>query len=286
MKQSCEKCGCRFDMEEKMYICPACGHYHSQINQRRQRESSNSRNRETPDFIPVSPSVHRKSTKKTNSDKKKKPTFRLSDSFRGSAAVVPEKTSKARKRICLFLILCMILFPVFSHLKANYEIDQILQSKESEEIAAEQVSYGETIALGDSYLEIRGIEPFSYSGISAPEGWKFMQIGYRISPVDEADWDLETQISLKADDVYYCSLSPYALSESDKVQKELNEKGLGSYNRYQESGIWVFLIPMDTGACSLRICQSRRDFSDSYSYSKPEQIFVMKLDTKGGTNRV
>lgn len=286
MKQACEKCGCRFDMEEKMHICPACGHYHSQITQDRRPKRLNSRDRETPDFISVSPSVHRKSTKKTNPDKKKRATFQPSDSFRGSTAVVSEKTSKARKGICLFLILCMILFPVFSHFKANYEIDQILQSQKPEEVPAEQVSYGETIALGDSYLEIHGMEPFSYSRISAPEGWKLMQIDYSISPVEEADWDLETQISLKADDVYYCSLSPYDLSQSDEIQEELNKKGLGSYSRYQEDGIWVFLVPIDTGACSLRICQSRRDYSDSYSYSKPEQIFVMKLDAKGGTNHV
>lgn len=286
MKQACEKCGCRFDMEEKMYICPACGHYHSQVNQgRRRSESSNSGKGETPDFISLSPSVH-KGEKKTRSGKKEKPDFRPSVSFGRSAAAVPEKPSKAKKRICLVLIICMILFPVFSHLRASYEIDRILQSQKAEEIAPKRVSYGETIALGDSYLEIQGIESFSYPGISAPEGWKLMQVGYRVSPIEEADWDLETQISLEADDVYYRSLTSYALSESDSVQEELNEKGLGSYSRYQEQGVWVFLVPAATEACSLRICQSRRDYSDSYSYSKPERIFVMKLNAKGGTNRV
>lgn len=285
MKQACEKCGCRFDMEEKMYICPACGHYHSQVNQRRRSESSNSGKGETPDFIPLSPSVH-KGEKKTRPGKKEKPDFRPSVSFGRSTAAVPEKPSKAKKRICLVLIICMILFPVFSHLRASYEIDRILQSQEAEEIAPKRVSYGDTIALGDSYLEIQGIESFSYPGISAPEGWKLMQVGYRVSPIEEADWDLETQISLEADDVYYRSLTSYALSESDSVQEELNEKGLGSYSRYQEQGVWVFLVPAATEACSLRICQSRRDYSDSYSYSKPERIFVMKLNAKGGTNRV
>lgn len=272
-------------MEEKMYICPACGHYHSQITQRR-RERSNSRKQDAPDFISVSSCVHREKKRKTHSFKKEKPAFRPSVSLGGSATAAPKKRSKARKRVCLLLILCMFLFPVFSHLKANYEIDRILQSQEAEEITAERVAYGEIVTLGDSYLEISGIEPFSYSGISVPEGWKLLQIDYRISPVEDADWDLETQISLEADDVYYCSLSPYDLSQSDEIQEELNKKGLGSYSRYQEHGIWVFLVPADTGTCSLRICQSRRYYSDSYSYSNPEQIFIMKLNAKGGTNRV
>ncbi len=64
MKEPCEKCGKRFDMEECMYICPSCGHYHSQVNQyqyRKSRASRTGRQNASSSFHADSrPSAHKK----------------------------------------------------------------------------------------------------------------------------------------------------------------------------------------------------------------------------------
>ncbi len=299
MKEPCEKCGKRFDMEECMYICPSCGHYHSQVNQyqyRKSRASGTGRQNASGIFHADSrPSVYKKqacessrSARKLFSPEKKKrisfssaPDKASKGKFRG-AAVESGTSSKAKRILCLILLFLIVGFPIFYHMKTSMQMEQIRQTQESAEVNEVFVSSRSPVKLIDADLTLGEFTPFTRSGITAaPEGWKYMQLTYKTANNDSEYRSLDTSVTLKAGDTYYRSLDPYSLSESESVRDELYDLGVGSYSPYQEDGLWVFLIPEDTKGCTLRISQGERSSDPPYSLSAPEEAILIKLNAGG-----
>ena len=167
MKEPCEKCGKRFDMEECMYICPSCGHYHSQVNQyqyRKSRASGTGRQNASGIFHADSrPSVYKKqacessrSARKLFSPEKKKrisfssaPDKASKGKFRG-AAVESGTSSKAKRILCLILLFLIVGFPIFYHMKTSMQMEQIRQTQESAEVNEVFVSSRSQMCIRDS----------------------------------------------------------------------------------------------------------------------------------------
>ena len=280
MKEPCEKCGKRFDMEECMYICPSCGHYHSQVNQyqyRKSRASGTDRQNASGTFHADSrPSAHKKRISFSPApDKASKGKFREPAAESGTS-------SKAKRILCLILLFLIVGFPIFYHMKTSMQMEQIRQTQESAEVNEVFVSSRSPVKLIDADLTLGEFTPFTRSGITAaPEGWKYMQLTYKTANNDSEYRSLDTSVTLKAGDTYYRSLDPYSLSESESVRDELYDLGVGSYSPYQEDGLWVFLIPEDTKGCPLRISQGERSSDPPYSLSAPEEAILIKLNAGG-----
>lgn len=217
MKASCEKCGKIFDMEENLYICPKCNHYHSQV----------------------------KHGRKTNIPK---PQQKIEKMVRNPIweKARPKKSIKLSKRkiIMIIVIIIFVMLTVIGCIGSAIE-DQLSSSmnntyEESEGV----VNLEEDGELGFDGLsfDFEKQDKLTVESLEAPNGWKFIQIDfYRY--YNDFDWSYTIKSSLICDGLYYKALSAYYVSDDEEEQDELYDSGLTDSIETMESGYMLFLVP-------------------------------------------
>lgn len=261
MKMKCEQCGTRFDADEYMYICPKCSHYHSQVNRSTYTMSS--------DEAPERPAA---------AGSKKDRSELFAEESR------PSEKNRLQKVLCLLIILCMVLLPFLYHNWANGKAEAVYQAQKAGPVPEETAELGKAMNLGALSLTVTKIQPFSYDGIAAPEGWKYIRADFTTRFADQLSWNNDTEISLEYDGIYYSALSSYSLTEDSDLQTSLEDSGLETDAGYEEEGFWVFIVPEDAADCRLRICLLKKmDQEDSYSMSRPSRICWIDFSAKGGS---
>lgn len=251
MKQSCEKCGKIFNMEEHLYICPKCNHYHSQVKYGRK-----------PNYTPVP--MPKKQIKEPEilknlknevvdaiyDDGSNKPN--IFDSFKKKKTF--EKSHKAVSKIITAIII-VVMCILFVGAPAMELMDDF-EFQETESPIETEFSFKPVLENGSMNFDEISVKPWkaeqlTVADLEAPEGWKFVQVNFKTTYGDY-NWDKTIKVYMEYDGQFYKALSEYDVDDASAEEK-LSDTGLDTTPVYLDEGYFLFLLPENAQAGELRM---------------------------------
>lgn len=247
MKQSCEKCGKIFNMEEHLYICPKCNHYHSQVKYGIKTNSTPApmpRQQETLKNLKseVMDAIYDDGSNKRN----------IFDSFKKKNPI--KKSQKAVSKIitAIIIVIMCILFigtPAMELLD-DFEFQTTENSVETEVVCRPVLENG-SMNFGDISVKPQKADQLTVAGLEAPEGWKFVQVNFTTT-YDDYNWDKTIKVYMEYEGQFYKALSPYDVDDA-ALEEELEDTGLDTTPVYLDEGYFLFLVPENAQAGELRM---------------------------------
>lgn len=223
MKASCEKCGKIFDMEEHLYICPKCNHYHSQVIHARKN------NIEKTNYKVETKNI-RKFPKKIGSSK--------------------------GKLIGLIIIIIFFVFPlimgIIGSIVENLPSQTENVSHETYPTSFSEYKVGEEISFEGLTVVVEKSDKLASDIIKAPKGWKYEQF-YFNTYQDDFDWNYTIKASLECGGLYYKALSAYQITSDQSEQDQLYDLNICDNLEIMDEGYLIFLVPEDTNSAELKL---------------------------------
>lgn len=262
MKTSCEKCGKIFNMEEHLYICPKCNHYHSQIRHGRKRNVEQTK----ADVRDLFGGTQQKSENvlKEKLDKIKS----IGNNFQN------KKLSRIVPVIAVIIIVMLVGAGIAYNMLQDQDIPETdpVQIEEQEQGEVIEIIEDEEMYFDGATVSIGKSDAVSFKTLKDIDGWKYVQFDFSTVIEDNYEWDTSLYPYLKYDGVYYRALDSYNLIYDSSDDEQLVNEKLNYDLIYADDGIVIFIVPDEAKNAELYVKEENYDSDKNTTYIMPVEL--------------